>query len=310
MIKKIYILIIIAFLTNSTFGQFVGKDNLSISLFYMQKSELDSAKKYIDLSIQDDALKSLSKTWYYRGFIYKELYKINDKENKTSALRLTAIESFTKLLSFEVDSNEFSESTIKMLNYLATTLYNDAARSLDPDNYKTAILIFEYYRNTMQMVNPTIDLKLQDAKFKLALASMLNRPAETEQGLDSIQTKQIAKLYKEVIDLDPNNPVANYNLAILYYNEAADIINNMDYDMDIEKLNEVQDHCVEIFLQALPYARKSYELKYKLKETLIALSNIYYGLNDMEKSDFYKKELELLELEDLEKKKEDLEKEK
>ena len=282
-------------LTNSVFGQFVGKDNLSVALFYMQKSELDSAKKYIDLSIQEDTLASSPKKLYYRGFIYKELYKTIEKDNKTSTFRLVAIESFTKLLTLNVDTNEFSESGVKILNYLATTLYNDAARLLDPDNYQTAIVNYENYRNTMFVVNPNVDLRTQDAKFKLALASMLNRPAETEKGLDSAQANQIEKLYLEVIAIDPNNPGANYNLAILYYNEAADIINNMDYDMDIEKLNEVQDHCIEIFLQALPYMKKSYELNYKRKETLIGLSNIYYGLNDMEKSDSYKAELEYLE---------------
>jgi hypothetical protein len=294
MIKKLYILFIIAILGNSAFGQFVGKDNLSISLFYMQKSELDSAKKYIDLSIMDDKLKPLAKTWYYRGFIYKELYKNKEKENKVSPLRLTSIESFKKMLNLE-GKEEFSESTIKILKYLASTLYNDAARLLDPNNYKTSITNFKYYESTMLVANPNINLKSQNIKFKLALASMLNRPAETEQGLDSAQAYQVKNLYLEILSLDTNNPGANYNLAILYYNEAADIINNMDYDMDIMKLNEVQDHCIDIFLQGLPYMKKSYELKYKRKETLIGLSNIYYGLNDMEKSDMYKKELKDLE---------------
>ena len=32
-----------------------------------------------------------------------------------------------------------------------------------------------------------------------------------------------------------------------------------------------------------------------MKETLIGLKNIYYGLNDMEKSDAYKEELRLME---------------
>ena len=59
--KKISILFIVSILTSSVFGQFVGKDNLSISLFYMQKNELDSAKKYIDLSATDDALKTTAK---------------------------------------------------------------------------------------------------------------------------------------------------------------------------------------------------------------------------------------------------------
>ena len=302
MSKKIYILFIVSILTSSVFAQFVGKDNLSISLFYMQKAELDSAKKYIDLSIEDEALKSAAKTWYYRGFIYKELYKKNEKENKTSPLRLISIESFQKMLTLE-GKDEFKESTHKILKYEASTLYNDAARLLDPKNYKTAATNYDKFRSTMLLINPKIDLKGRDIKFKLALASMLNRPAETAEGLDSSQTYQIKSLYIEVLALDPNNPGANYNLAILYYNEAADIINNMDYDMDIMKLNEVQDHCIEIFLEGLPYMEKSYELNYKRRETLIGLSNIYYGLNDLEKSDAYK-----LELEQMEKKGNDLEK--
>lgn len=292
--KKIYILFIVSILTGSVSGQFVGKDDLSISLFYMQKVELDSAKKYIDLSVDDDSLNATAKVWYYRGFIYKEIYKAREKENKVSESRLTSIESFKNMLGL-LGKEEFAESASKMLKYLASTVYNDAARMLDPENYNTAISNYEIFRETMLLANPNIDLKERDVKFKLALASMLNRPAETTAGLDSIQTLQIKDLYLAILSIDSENPGANYNLAILYYNEAADIINNMDYDMDIMKLNEVQDYCIEIFLEGLPYMKKSYDLNYKRKETLLGLSNIYYGLNDIEKSNAYKKELQDLE---------------
>lgn len=149
----------------------------------------------------------------------------------------------------------------------------------------------------MEKAVPSTDFKGQDVKFKMALASMLNRPADTELGLDSTQKDYVKKLYTEILEIDTNNPGANYNLATLYYNEAADIINNMDYDMDIMELNKVQDYCIDIFLKGLPYMKKSYDLRYKQKETLIGLSNIYYGLNDIEKSEQYKKELEELEKE-------------
>lgn len=281
---------------NTVFGQFIGKDNLSLSLFYMQKNELDSAKKYIDLAVNDEDLNSTAKMWYYRGFIYKDIYKANEKSIKQSPARLTSIEAFKKMKEYDVEG-EFSEGSAKILKYLSSTLYNDAVRSLDPENYKIAISNFDLYKSTMRQSNPTFDFKSQDVKFKMALASMLNKPADTEEGLDSAQAEYIKGLYVEILSMDPNNPGANYNLATLHYNEAADIINNMDYDMDIIKLNEIQDHCIEIFLKGLPYMKKSYELKYKLRETLIGLSNIYYGLNDIEKSEQYKKELEELEKE-------------
>jgi hypothetical protein len=294
--RRIYILLIVSMLTSSVFGQFVGKDNLSVSLFYLQKVELDSAKKYIDLAVEDEALKDQAKTWYYKGYIYKNLYKTREKTNRLSPLRLTSIEAFKTMLTLE-GKEEFSESAGKILKYEASTIYNDAARMLDDQKYENAIGNYELYRSTMLLINPDEDLTRRDVKFKLALASSLNRTAESEKGLDSTQTEQIKALYIEVLTLDTNNAGANYNLGILYYNEAADVINNMDYDIDLFKLNEVQDYCTEIFLASLPYMKKSYDLNYRRKETLVGLSNIYYGLNDMEKSEFYKKELDDMEKE-------------
>jgi len=54
--KKIYILFVVSILTSSVFGQFVGKDNLSISLFYMQKTEVTNLEYrtfLFDLIIQN-----------------------------------------------------------------------------------------------------------------------------------------------------------------------------------------------------------------------------------------------------------------
>ena len=283
-------------LTSSIFGQFIGKDHLSISLFYLQKTELDSAKKYIDLAVEDETLNTTAKSWYYKGYIYKDLYKDREKSNKTSPLRLSSIKAFEKMLTLE-GKEEFFVSTNRILKYEASTLYNDAARMLDPANYKLAENSYFMFKKTMLLADPTVDLKSRDVKFKLALASMLNRPSETAKELDSAQSALVKELYLEVLVLDENNPAANYNLAILYYNDAADVINNIDYDIDLIELDKIQDYCTETFLKSLPYMLKSYNLQYKRKETLVGLSNIYYGLIDMEKSEFYKKELEDMEKE-------------
>ncbi len=294
MSKKIYILFIVSFLTSSVFGQLVGKDDLSVALFYLQKNELDSAKKHIDLASTNEGLNNAAKTWYYKGFIYKELYKKQDKENKTSPFRVASIEAFEKMFSL-ADKAEFEQSAAKILKYEASTLYNDAARMLNPDDYETAVSNYGLFRKTMLLVDDKADLSTRDVQFKLALASMLNRPEEGKAEVDSVKAHQVKSIYLEVLEIGTNNPGANYNLGILYYNEAAEIINHMDYDMDIMGLNAVQDYCIGIFYKSLPFMLKSYELGYKRKETLIGLSNIYYGLNDLEKSEAYKKELQDLE---------------
>lgn len=296
MAKRIYILLVVLVLSNAGFGQFIGKDPLSIALFYMQKTELDSAKKYMDIAVENNELKSQAKTWYYKGFLYKDLYKAKQKDNKNSPYRLEAIDAIKTMKPLD-SLNEFSESSNQILKYLASTLYNDAARLLDPVNYRQAISNYELFKETMKVYNPSSDFSAQDIKFKMALASMLNKPSDIDGGLDSTKKSYIKQLFEDILEINPNHAGANYNLAILYYNEGADIINNMDYDMDIIDLNKIQDYCIEIFLKALPYMKKSYELNYKRKETLIGLSNIYYGLNDIEKSEQYKKELEELEKE-------------
>ncbi len=285
---------VVVLLVNNAFSQFVLRDDVSVSLFYFQKSELDSAKKYIDRATVNDELKVKPKTWYYRGIIYKEIYKSREKNNKKSPARLTAIESFNHSISLD-SANRFTETTKKGLKYLAFTLYNDAVRLLNAEDYTDAKESFLLYKKTMAIANPSFDLVSKEIAFKMALATKLSKLKPGKESLDSNQTKMLENIYLEVLKLDSNNSGANYDLAILYYNEGADIANNMDFDMDIFELNKIQDYCIELFLQGLPYMKKSYQLHYKRKETLLGLSNIYYGLNDMEKSEAYKKELQNLE---------------
>lgn len=291
--RGIYILSLILLISNISMAQFIGKDGVSKALFYLQKSELDSAKKYIDEAALNEEEIKLAKTWYYKGFVYKELYKNKEKDDKNSTYRIEAISALENLLQIDT-VKEFTESASKMLNYLASTLYNDAARSLTPQHYEEAQRNYAKYKSTMLLTNPELNFDAQDVKFKLALASMLNQHAEQENKLDSINVHKIKSIYEDVLAIDADNGSSNYNIGILYYNEAASIINNMDYDMDLESLDNLQDVCVGLFHKSEPYMLKSYELKWNLKETLLGLVNIYHGLNDLEKEAFYKKELEAL----------------
>lgn len=294
--RRIYILSIFILIATIGYGQFIGKDGVSKALFYLQKNELDSAKKYIDEAEQDETINTLPKTWYYRALIYKDAYKAYEKEDKNSMLRSTAVLALNKLT--EVDKeNEFTESSQKMMTYLASTFYNDAARSLNPSTYKNAIEYYNKYKDLMALAKSTSNLMQQDVKFYLALASMLNQNLEKETKKDSLKVLEVRNIYQSVLDIDPNNGSANYSIGILYYNESADIINNMDYDMDLEQLNRYQDICTDLFLKALPYMLKCYDIRYNIEETLIGLGNIYHGLNDTEKEELYKNELKALELE-------------
>ena len=100
-------------------------------------------------------------------------------------------------------------------------------------------------------------------------------------------------VYKGIIAKDANHKRANYNLALLYYNKAVNLMNNMDDDDDdIFALNDVQDQCIGLFNQSLPYFLNAHNLDPNNTEVLIGLSAVYWSLNNMEKSEEFKAKLE------------------
>jgi len=292
--KRIYILFVTTLINSVVFGQFIGRDDVSISLFYLQQSKLDSAKKYIDRATLDKELSTTVKTWYYKGAIYKDLYKKQEKTDKASSARLEAIEALKKAIRLGAEK-DFLKSSLNSLSYLSSTLYNDAARLLNISEYDQARKNYNEYRNVQIFMDPSIDLKSKDIPFKMALASMLEKTSSNQGKLSQNQMEKIASIVLEVLEIDSNHSEANFYLGSLYYNAGADIINNLDYDIDLVNLYKAQDDCAILFLKALPYMKKSYKFNYKRERTLIGLSNIYYGLNDSEKFEAYKKELQDLE---------------
>ena len=81
-------------------------------------------------------------------------------------------------------------------------------------------------------------------------------------------------------------------MGILYYNQAVNLINQSDYDLDIVALNDVQDNSIKLFKESLPFMEKAYSLDPNRRETLLGLSGIYFSLNEKEKSDMFKQKLE------------------
>ena len=98
--------------------------------------------------------------------------------------------------------------------------------------------------------------------------------------------------YNKILTIDPNNIGANYNMGILYYNQAVNLIKQSDYTIDIVALNDVQDNSIKLFKESLPFMEKAYSLDPRRKETLLGLSGIYFSLNEIEKSDMFKQKLE------------------
>ncbi|HET8962726.1 MAG TPA: hypothetical protein VFM99_02425 [Chitinophagales bacterium] len=268
------------------------EDPLKMATGYLQKGELDSAKIMIDRVVTNPEGLRDGNAWYLRGFIYKSIYNKQEKNNKYSPARLEALKSFKKSVSLDTSRLTIQENK-KNIKYLATTLYNDAATSLDSMDYKVAIETFGHFKEYYPLIDSSqTNIKQTDLKFLLALASVYTMIFEGDKKGKTEFLTLAKETYNRILAIDPNNITANFNMGILYYTQAINLINQLDYGVDLHVLNDAQDNSLSLFRESLPFMEKAYILDPNRKETLYGLSGIYFSLNEIEKSNEFKQKLE------------------
>ena len=287
---KLILLVLIA-IQGCAFAQ---TSKVAIALTHLQNKNFEEAKAAIDEASRQELSSTDSYTWYVRGFIYKEIYKSNEKSDPLSNLRQESFSSFKK--SVELDSaKEHKNDNEQNLKYLSTTYFNDVVESLKSGNYKTALKNFDTFKEIQIMLNEQALARVKEIEFKLALGSVYNSIYEADREANTSYFDKTRDVYLSILVDEPDNISANYNLGILYYNKAVNIINDMEYDIDLFRLVEIQDSTVEIFKQSLPYMEKAYQLNPNKKETLKGLEGIYFSLHEVEKVKAVKAKLEELE---------------
>src|SRR6185312_29046 len=262
----------------------------------VKKGSIDSARIYIDKASKDSITRKDPQYWYVRGFVYKELYKKYEAATKKSVYRDTAANDLLK--SVKIDSTaDNKQSNYTTLKYISGTYYNDATDLMDSLHYVTAK---SYYAKAMylkKLSDPTANLTQLEIQFNLKLGEVYsylffhaNNAKIKSHYLDSSKGA-----YNAVLAINPNEVSANYNLAILYYNQAVYIINETSYDDDISKLNAAQDTSVHLAMQSLPFMQKTYQLDPQKKDAVKGLEGIYYLLHDTQKFQEYEDKLKALE---------------
>ncbi|MDQ1089077.1 MULTISPECIES: lipopolysaccharide assembly protein LapB [unclassified Siphonobacter] len=112
------------------------------------------------------------------------------------------------------------------------------------------------------------------------------------------EEKSAAKAgYEKVLQIEPNNYDANYNMGVYYFNEGVMVKSKVDA-MDMNTYNKegkaVEQETVAKFKQSLPYFEKAWSLKQEeaLKNNL---SQTYTILKTLEKTDAYDSKLAALQ---------------
>ena len=98
-------------------------------------------------------------------------------------------------------------------------------------------------------------------------------------------SEKAVQAYETAIKLKPDYFVAYFNLGILYFNKATDVMakaNDLPYDTPESVYNAEKEKAHEIYRNAMPYLEKAHELDPKDMDAVNSLKAVYgvLGLND------------------------------
>ena len=126
---------------------------LTNAILYRNDGNLVQAKQEIDKACVNEKTITMSKTWFYKGIIYMELYKASPQEVKaTDYTSLSqASDAFKKAISLENPPAEFSKKSQEALNEIWSLSINHGVSFYQNQSYTKAIPEFE----RAQTIKPT-----------------------------------------------------------------------------------------------------------------------------------------------------------
>lgn len=254
--------------------------------------DLASARTLVDKAVASPEHARDPEAWLLRGFINKDLYKETAAGSEADKVRQLAIESLLKSIQFDQEK-AYAPNATQAYDYMARSYYNDAAKALNDMNAERAVTMFEAYRTAVRQLDPAADLSVRESEFHNALGTVHTKYFNLHRDQGD-RFDQAVAAYRRVLELDPANYGANYNLATLYYNRGVFNIRSIKADDDIPSIQEIQEVSREFFQLALPYMLKAHDMRPDRRETLLGLEGIYYSLQDQESSDKFRQLFEEL----------------
>lgn len=150
------------------------------------------------------------------------------------------------------------------------------------------------YPNSQPIITTELNIYLQNEQFDEALenlnAAIKNDPSNDifyyARGTIYNNKGDMEKAeadYIKAVEINNDNFDAYYNLGALYYNRGADAINACNEIMDNKKYNACKDEANKVFVQAVPYLERAYELNPEDQNTLVSLKQTYVRTGQTEK---------------------------
>jgi hypothetical protein len=286
MVKKIIAFLLLVLCAGVMNAQL---DKLRQAFVCTQAGKLDSAKMLIDAASKNAETMNDAQTWYVKGFIYKELFKKRQPASREIPIAGEAFEACKKAISLDT-SAETRQTNLSIIKSLTALVNNTFGETLDTVNYKKSMECIELQKPLVKYLKPKANIDSIEVYYYGIMGSYFQTAYEKNPKKNTKYLKLAEDSYNKVLIKEPNNVSANYNMGIIYYNQAVSLImNKLDYDFDLATLNDIQDEAVNWFKKSLPFMEKAYQLNPRRRETLIGLSGIYYSLHDNEKSQQFQK---------------------
>ncbi|MDJ1496418.1 tetratricopeptide repeat protein [Cytophagaceae bacterium DM2B3-1] len=130
--KSFYLIFLLTLFFYKGFGQTALLDKTAE---YLKQNNLQSAKETIEQASQNEATKNDARTWYLKGFVYKELYKQNPVAGE---IREIAVQSLSKSITLDLKKT-YTSSSETALEYLYGTYYNEGIDLLNAKQFEKAL---------------------------------------------------------------------------------------------------------------------------------------------------------------------------
>ncbi len=214
--KLIFILVAVQI---STFS-FAQKSQVVSAWNYLNNGELDKARTAINSAINDETTKSMAKTWFYRGNIYKAIY--SDTTRKKDVNDLTeAFNSYKKVMEYDAKG----EFTIDMMNPWLEVAYYTFNEAVIPYNVKDYQLAYDNFNKVSEIYG------IVNSKYKQNIidtsASFYAANAAVKLG----KFDEATKIYNDLINVKHfEDPEIYSNLAdiALAGHDTSGAINQLD----------------------------------------------------------------------------------
>jgi tetratricopeptide (TPR) repeat protein len=263
--------------------------NRAQQLFRAQKYE--QAALAVDSAVAHPQTTRDFVSWTTRAYSYYYIYVKTDKAKLESRLRDTVLISVRKSIALNPDS-DYVANNKKILVNLAAHYFN-ISRSLLQDslNYERSQKAYNRYKELTKLQDASLNSDSKDVEYYLAVGSVYSEIFNKDNK--NLKAQQIAKVaLMKVLDIEPENPGANMNMGLLYFNQAVNIVKEMDGEIPIEKIDEVQTNVEKLARQSEKYIYRVYKNDNKNRKACTALCYIYRMLYQLPKSDEFKKKAE------------------